>query len=400
MVMDSLSPAWMSRSLRRGASNARARAVTRRPACDARRAVSKEEEQLVWQALEHVRESYREPMILFYREEQSVARVAEALELSEDAVKKRLSRGRRMLQHQLAETVTTALANSKPSKAFTAGVLAGLSGLMSKTATAAGASTAATVAKSGAGVLWGTGLGLAFLNLLLHLPVIRWMNKTNDDAIRSDKERQLFQQFRFWNRCGLAVFVVAALSSIWWQPFIDSFWVRSMSIPGLMVLFYIPMIWYARRLGKRVEQLRVEEGTYTPPRPLIESDDRRVLTSKTYQVFGLSALLVIAWPTTLAIRATDWSILASILAAAIAISLVASRMSLQFPKRSFVFYQLNTSAILLVGIAAMAWRWQLWTPGVSDFVWFFVAISGMTTTAAVLGILAWKRIYGQHNPAK
>ncbi len=88
------------------------------------RAVSKEEEQLVWQALEHVRESYREPMILFYREEQSVARVAEALELSEDAVKKRLSRGRRMLQHQLAETVTTALANSKPSKAFTAGVLA------------------------------------------------------------------------------------------------------------------------------------------------------------------------------------------------------------------------------------------------------------------------------------
>ena len=75
-------------------------------------------------------------------------------------------------------------------------------------------------------------------------------------------------------------------------------------------------------------------------------------------------------------------------------------MSLQFPKRSFVWYKLNTSAILLVGIAAMAWRWQLWTPGVSDFVWFFIAMSGMTTTAAVLGVLAWKRIYGQYHPAK
>jgi len=39
------------------------------------RIVSEEQEQLVWEALADVPEDYREPMILFYREEQSVARV-------------------------------------------------------------------------------------------------------------------------------------------------------------------------------------------------------------------------------------------------------------------------------------------------------------------------------------
>src|SRR6185437_14406254 len=57
-------------------------------------AASREEEAIVWSALEKLSETYREPLVLFYREEQSVARVAEALELSPDAVKQRLSRGR------------------------------------------------------------------------------------------------------------------------------------------------------------------------------------------------------------------------------------------------------------------------------------------------------------------
>src|SRR5262245_21721222 len=57
-------------------------------------AVSREEEALVWQTLEQLPESYREPLILFYREEQSVAGVAAALDLSPDVVKQRLSRGR------------------------------------------------------------------------------------------------------------------------------------------------------------------------------------------------------------------------------------------------------------------------------------------------------------------
>ena len=64
-------------------------------------AISKEEEAILWWSLEHIPQNYREPLVLFYREGQSVERVAEALELSEDAVKQRLSRGRKLLQQQV-----------------------------------------------------------------------------------------------------------------------------------------------------------------------------------------------------------------------------------------------------------------------------------------------------------
>ena len=42
-------------------------------------AASREEQALVWQALEEIPETYREPLILFHREHQSVAEVAMTL---------------------------------------------------------------------------------------------------------------------------------------------------------------------------------------------------------------------------------------------------------------------------------------------------------------------------------
>src|SRR4051812_24607264 len=57
-------------------------------------AINQEEEAILWRSVASIPELYREPLILFYREHQSVERVAATLELSEDAVKQRLSRGR------------------------------------------------------------------------------------------------------------------------------------------------------------------------------------------------------------------------------------------------------------------------------------------------------------------
>jgi RNA polymerase sigma factor (sigma-70 family) len=89
-------------------------------------AVAREEESLVWQTIAEIPESYREPLILFYREEQSVAEVAATLDLSEDAVKQRLSRGRGMLRDRVAELVEGTLRRSRPGQAFTVAVLTGL----------------------------------------------------------------------------------------------------------------------------------------------------------------------------------------------------------------------------------------------------------------------------------
>lgn len=89
--------------------------------------VMKEEEQAVlWQALEAVPETYRETLVLYYREHRSLEHVASELDLSEDAVKQRLSRGRKLLQQKMMKFVEGALARSAPGHVFTAGVLAAL----------------------------------------------------------------------------------------------------------------------------------------------------------------------------------------------------------------------------------------------------------------------------------
>lgn len=85
-----------------------------------------EEQALLWQALEKVPETYREPLILYYRESRSIEHVAVELDLSEDAVKQRLSRGRKLLQEKMMTFVEDALSKSRPGAVFTMGVLAAI----------------------------------------------------------------------------------------------------------------------------------------------------------------------------------------------------------------------------------------------------------------------------------
>src|SRR5579871_1947422 len=75
--------------------------------------ISEEEKAILWRALERVPEIYREPLVLFYREQQSIETVAELLDLSEDAVKQRLSRGRKLLQQRLLAFVGGALRQTR-----------------------------------------------------------------------------------------------------------------------------------------------------------------------------------------------------------------------------------------------------------------------------------------------
>ena len=90
------------------------------PAADL--AMDKEEQAILWNALERVPELYREPLVLYYREHRSVEHVAVALDLTEDAVKQRLARGRKILQERVLSFVEGALSRSTPGRAFTLGV--------------------------------------------------------------------------------------------------------------------------------------------------------------------------------------------------------------------------------------------------------------------------------------
>lgn len=110
-------------------------------------AASEEEAELVRESLAKLPEIYRLPLILFYREGQSVRAVAESLAISEDAVKQRLARGREMLRDRMSSLVETVLTRSTPTAVFTMLVAVAI-GALAAPAAMAGAAFAATSAAS------------------------------------------------------------------------------------------------------------------------------------------------------------------------------------------------------------------------------------------------------------
>jgi RNA polymerase sigma factor (sigma-70 family) len=151
-------------------------------------AISHEEELLLWRSIENIPAPYREPLILFYREHQSIQRVAESLDLTEDAVKQRLSRGRKLLRQQVHAFVEGALERTNPGAAFTQSVL-----LTLPVMTTTGAATATTTAlKAGA-----TGKGLSII--LGGLSLILLGNyagyRSAMEMASSDREKQNIKGF-------------------------------------------------------------------------------------------------------------------------------------------------------------------------------------------------------------
>ena len=116
-------------------------------------AMREEEQALLWRALDSVPETYRETLILYYREHRSLEHVACELDLSEDAVKQRLSRGRKLLQEKMMNFVEGALTKSAPGPLFTAGVLAAL---VSATPSVKAAGAGMAAAKVGSTFKWAT----------------------------------------------------------------------------------------------------------------------------------------------------------------------------------------------------------------------------------------------------
>lgn len=154
------------RDLRRGGAPASLEVVADEASPDddpAAQAVTREEEALLWRTLAEMPASYREPLVLFYREEQSVTEVALKLDLTEDTVKQRLSRGRAMLREEMATLVESTLTRTRPGTAFTVGVLVALPMMSASTASAAltaGAAAGTSAGTAGKGILAKLGLGV------------------------------------------------------------------------------------------------------------------------------------------------------------------------------------------------------------------------------------------------
>ena len=217
-------------------------------------AISDEEKAILWRSLERIPEIYREPLVLFYREHQSIEAVAQDLGLSEDAVKQRLSRGRKLLQEQFLAFVAGALKQTSPGKAFTLGVIAALPLL----ATIAKAATVGTTLASQGGVAAKTTTLGGFLqaSAKILLGFVYWMApilplggyigyKMGGDRQHSERARRSVATF--WRIMGASMLLFVFLPPLLLVLFVKTF---SLSDPRIRPLgeillnFPIPVFIY------------------------------------------------------------------------------------------------------------------------------------------------------------
>ncbi len=204
--------------------------------------ISREQSQVLWEILERIPETYREPLILFYREGKSIAKVAEIMELTEDAVKQRLSRGRKMVKAEIEGFVEEALFETRPSENFSATVLAALP--------IAGGTLAAKTGGTAVGGIVGI-KSLAFLaGPLIGIAGAFIGCKAALKSTTSDEERSFMKRMIFWMTAyaigfvmalyGLAVFAPALNSNIGVQATIWSVY---------LVVLLVIIRWTNRRIA-------------------------------------------------------------------------------------------------------------------------------------------------------
>ncbi len=206
-------------------------------------AISKEEEAILWRSLGRIPEIYREPLVMFYREHQSIEIVAVNLNLTEEAVKQRLSRGRKLLQEQVLSFVEGTLERTNPGKAFTLAVLASLPAL---TFSAKAAAVGTTIAKGGvtAKTAGAAGLyGMLLGPLIVFLPNYLGF-RLAVMAAKSDEERKYIKAF--YRKVTLAILAISipfAAAVLWLtRNQGDHSWLGGVFATGMTVILLSVMV--------------------------------------------------------------------------------------------------------------------------------------------------------------
>ncbi len=218
----------------------------------AEQTIDSEERAILLRQLQELPPLYREPMVLFYRQDESVASVAEALGLSEDAVKQRLSRGRAMLAERIERTLGSVLRKTAPTAVFTLAVMGALG---ASTATA----SAAAVTGAGAKMAKGTALSGTLAAPILVGAAGMWsLFRSQTQSARTPRERR----FAVWTLAGftaLGFLISLAFGMRGIRMMADSSWLVILSfLIGVLVQsagFAFGFWFYRRR-----QRIRLEDG--------------------------------------------------------------------------------------------------------------------------------------------
>lgn len=214
--------------------------------------IDNEERAILLRQLQELPPLYREPMVLFYRQNESMASVAEVLGVSEDAVKQRLSRGRVMLAERVERSLGSVLRTTVPTTAFTLAVMGVL---------AASTTTASAAAATGAGakLAKGSALGGAAVVPLITGAAGMWsLFRSQTQSARTPRERR----FAVWmlagaTLAGLVISLVFGMRGI--RLMAGSSWlVAGSMLFGMLVqsAAFAFGFWYYRRR----QRIRMEDG--------------------------------------------------------------------------------------------------------------------------------------------
>lgn len=347
------------------------------------RAISKEEERLVSTALEVLPENYREPLVLYYRQERSVREVAQALEISEKAARQRLARARQMLRAEVARTVESALERSRPTGRFASAVLAALpalgapaeAGSAAGTLAAAKGAAAAGAAKGGAA----GGLGAALGGVLGPLVGVlgAWFGaRASLEATASHAERRFVKKC-IWIAAGLvAIFglltalIVHATTGVAPAPGLSARAaaealararrVQALALAGLGVLYAVALGVFVLVMNRR--QARIRARTQPDLVPRYPGRWRRRMNTPTVAVYGSMAGAVFgstAWLVILEIAAKNYLSALGVAGVSVAIYLAAVRAILRAPRQ---FYAVAAWTALAMAVEMLVFLHLGWGP--------------------------------------
>jgi len=359
-------------------------------------AMDKELQELVWAAVRRVPQKYREPLVLFYREQQSVSRVAADLGLSEDMVRQRLHRGRQHIKAQVASLVEDTLARSGPGKAFAIAVVAALPAILTPTASAAAAGIVAKGAPATKTVLAahlsGTILG-PILGLLGDLLGVWCGIRTTS----SPRERRFMIRLVLLV-CGLVFVLIGLPLTLTLAGLIPrwAYW----SCLGVFFAVVLPLIFWSKAHQQRIQ---IEEGTCRRP----EDGLAYVARPGAYGSFVGPIFGETLWLLILAGHAGDWVSFSVIIVCDVLLLLGATAFYARTPQRYWSIALLTVCALLAMTLTAINLRWAAWVDAYRRFPIYDARndVSLLTLNLILLGFLVallalFATQYARHKAAR
>ncbi len=326
-------------------------ATGQEPAAPAEETLKAEESELLWHTLSRIPQPYRETLVLFYRQEQSTAQVAAAMETTEEAVRQRLTRGRQMLRDEVAAMLERNIVRSSPTPLFTTQVVAALPAMAAQ---AAGISATAKGSAAAKGGLLAILMGWVVPITLLATMVFGTWRDVHD--ARSPRHRRLVKQHwaLIWILLIMAwvvslnLLVSFGFKHAWTLSTLT--WINSIGAGFFGITFFT-----ISTLNKwRVDKVLGEEGLREAPFPKLPFWVRALAAAPV-------VCICIGWMLRMAAKAGDQLSVDLIWAAIVAIIVyLAYRLPKTQPDRA-ILHMFETFTLCLVVIVVMLnWRLPQW----------------------------------------